>query len=81
LVAVDHPGTGFDEPGYNYGFMTDGGFDGQPPRFIGHGGSGPGFRLMALVDTRSWQSAFDYSEADFDQTRAIIEMRARLARG
>lgn len=78
LVSVDHRDTGFDSPGYNFGFMTDGGSASQSPTLIGHGGSGPGWRLIALADTNTWLAACEYSDGEFDQTMAIGRLRETL---
>ncbi|NBU30414.1 MAG: class A beta-lactamase-related serine hydrolase [Actinobacteria bacterium] len=77
-VPVSHAGTGFDAPGYNFGFMTDGGSESEQPLRVGHGGSGPGFGLMALVDVRTGRSAVEYSGEDFDQALTIARMRRTL---
>ena len=77
-VPVSHTGTGFDAPGYNFGFMTDGGSESEQPLRVGHGGSGPGFGLMALVDVPTGRSAVEYSGEDFDQRSAIGRLRRTL---
>ena len=78
LITVDVPDTGFDAPGYNFGFMTDGGFDGAEPNYVGHGGSGPGYELMVLVNTSTWNSALEYTEKVFVQSEAIRALRNKL---
>lgn len=75
LVKVPYPNTGFEQPGYNFGFMANG----NPPSHVGHGGGGPGFQLMALVKTNSWQAAVEISETgDLDQAKAIEALKNRL---
>jgi len=77
ISPVPHQNTGFDHPGYGCGFMCDGGQDGQQPRWVGHGGGGPGFSLMALVNTSNWHAGVEWStEPGFDQTQAILKLRA-----
>jgi len=72
---VPYQNTGFDDPGYNYGFMADG----NPARSVGHGGGGPGFGLMALVNLATGQAALRYSAGDkFDQAAAICDLRTEL---
>jgi len=78
LIPVDVDETGFDNPGYNFGFMTDGGFTGKPPQLVGHGGSGPGFELMVLVNTFNWDSAVEYTTDGFEQSEAIERLRSAL---
>jgi D-alanyl-D-alanine carboxypeptidase len=76
LVDVPYPNTGFEQPGYNFGFMTNR----NPPTEVGHGGGGPGFRLMALVNTGNWASDVEISQTeDFDQATAIQALKVRLA--
>jgi len=75
LEPVPYPNTGFNNPGYNYGFMTNG----NPPSAVGHGGGGPGFEMMALVSTDDWRSALEVNtEGGFNQTEAIDRLRAQL---
>ena len=76
LVPVQVDDTGFVNPGYTFGFMVDAGLDDAGlddanPLFVGHGGSGPGFDLMALVNTKTWESALEYTTAGFEQSEAI----------
>jgi len=72
---VPYPNTGFDNPGYNFGFMADG----NPAKAVGHGGGGPGFGLMAVVNTATGESGLRYAtDGSFDQTAAIIALRAEL---
>jgi len=78
LIPVDVADTGFDNPGYNFGFMTDGGFAGEQPQLVGHGGSGPGYELIALVKTSTWESAIEYTTEGFEQSEAIERLRADL---
>ena len=76
LNEVPYPNTGFEQPGYNYGFMANG----NPPTHVGHGGGGPGFQLMALVSTSNWNSDVEISlTGDLDQAKAIEALKARLA--
>ena len=78
MIPVDVDETGFDNPGYNFGFMTDGGFDGRQPKLVGHGGSGPGFELMVLVNAFTWDSAVEYTTDGFEQSEAIERLRSAL---
>jgi D-alanyl-D-alanine carboxypeptidase len=76
LAEVPYPNTGFEQPGYNFGFMANG----NPPTHVGHGGGGPGFQLMALVNTNNWNSDVEISQTgDLDQAKAIEALKARLA--
>ena len=80
-VGIEHltyPNTGFDNPGYGYGFMTDGGGANSTPQYVGHGGGGPGFSLMALVNTENWKADLEYSTSEFDQSSAITSLRGKL---
>jgi hypothetical protein len=59
--------------------MTDGGSEGVSPRFVGHGGGGPGFSLMILHLTQTGQTALKHStDASWDQAAVIGELRAQL---
>ena len=78
LTFVHHENTGFDAPAYNFGFMADASENTQLPRFVGHGGGGPGFGLMALVNTETWQGKIEYASHEFNQTEAIGRLRAAL---
>lgn len=78
LVAVELPDTGFDNPGYNFGFMVDGGRNGRPIAFAGHGGGGPGFQHMALVRVDNSDAAIEASTDGLDQRAAIEILKARL---
>ena len=79
LTPVHHENTGFDAPGYNFGFMTDGGSITELPRFVGHGGGGPGFGLMVLVNPASWLGVLEFATEGWNQTEAIGRLRAALA--
>jgi len=78
LIPVHVSDTGFENPGYNFGLMTDGGFDGSQPKLVGHGGSGPGYELMALVNASTWESALEYTTENFEQSEAIKRLRSAL---
>ncbi|OXE36420.1 MAG: hypothetical protein CGW95_07760 [Phenylobacterium zucineum] len=78
LKPVPYPNTGFAEPGYSYGFMNDGGRDGGNVRFVGHGGGGPGFQLMVLVQATNFTALVDYSTTGIDQAASIEALKARL---
>ena len=72
LLPVGHANTGMQNPGYGYGVMADAGFEpGHLPKFIGHGGGGPGFGLMTLVNTQTWQGELEFATEGFDQAAAI----------
>lgn len=79
IVAVNHENTGFETPGYGLGLMADSGSETEHPRFVGHGGGGPGFGLMVLTNTETWQTELEYAAAGFNQTEAILRLRAKLA--
>jgi CubicO group peptidase (beta-lactamase class C family) len=79
IVAVNHENTGFETPGYGLGLMTESGSQSEHPRFVGHGGGGPGFGLMVLTNTTTWQTELEYATAGFDQTQAITNLVFRLA--
>lgn len=74
IAQVSQPNTGFEQPGYGLGFMTDGGWPESELRYVGHGGGGPGFNLMALVNTANWKSDLEYSTGEFDQSKAITSL-------
>lgn len=78
LTPVHMTDTGFENPGYNFGFMTAGGFDGSQPKLVGHGGSGPGYELFALVNTSNWESTLEYTTDSFEQSEAIKRLRSAL---
>jgi D-alanyl-D-alanine carboxypeptidase len=79
IQPVPYPNTGFDTPGYGYGLMTDCGIEGVNPRFVGHGGGGPGFSLMILHSTQTAQTALKHStDTNWDQAAVIGELRAQL---
>jgi len=78
LVPVDVEDTGFVNPAYTYGFMVYAGLEDTDPLFVGHGGSGPGFDLMALVNTETWQSALEYTTQGFEQSEAIERLCTAL---
>ena len=78
ITPVSHPNTGFEQPGYGLGFITDGGWSNSVPRFVGHGGGGPGFSLMALVNTSNWKSGLEYSTEDFDASQAITKLIKKI---
>lgn len=68
LTEVPYQNTGFEKPGYSFGFMCDGN---PEPKFVGHGGGGPGFSHMILVNTSNWKVAMESSIAEFNQADAI----------
>ncbi len=74
ITPLSYRDTGFEEPGYGIGFMSDGGWVDSEPRYVGHGGGGPGFSLMALVNTSNWKSELAYSTGEFDQKKAIVDL-------
>ena len=78
ITQLSYIDTGFEEPGYGLGFMSDGGWSNSVPRFVGHGGGGPGFSLMALVNTSNWKSGLEYSTEDFDQSQAITKLIKKI---
>jgi len=78
LVLVDAEDTGFVNPAYTFGFMVDAGLGDTDPLFVGHGGSGPGFELMALVNTDTWASALEYTTEGFEQSEAIERLCSQL---
>jgi len=81
IAAVHHENTGFDLPGYGYGFMCNGGRDGMALQHVGHGGGGPGFNLMVVTDVNTWRTEVEYSTTGFDQSEAIGRLRTKLAQG
>ena len=77
LAHVPYPNTGFDNPGYSYGFMCDS--DGESKaKYVGHGGGGPGYSHMLLINTDTWQADIESSTTDFNQTEAILRLRSAL---
>lgn len=78
ITQLSYIDTGFKEPGYGLGFMADGGWSNSVPRFVGHGGGGPGFSLMALVNTSNWKSELIYSTGEFVQSKAIAKLIKKI---
>jgi D-alanyl-D-alanine carboxypeptidase len=75
LVPVPYQNTSFDQPGYSFGFMNDG----NPVRLIGHGGGGPGWGLMVLMNVSTGEVAFEAGiDEVWDQTQAITKLRGQL---
>lgn len=76
-VAVHQENTGFETPGYGYGLMVDVDSPEDSPRCAGHGGGGPGFGLMALVNTESWSARLDFATEEWNQTESIKRLSQR----
>ena len=76
IADVPYPNTGFEKPGYGYGLMCD--VATGSPKYIGHGGGGPGYSHMLLVNTANWQVAIESSTQEFIQTEAILRLRKQL---
>ena len=75
LVEAPYANTGFDKPGYSLGMMNDG----NPVRLIGHGGGGPGWGLMVLMNVATGEVAFEAGiEEVWNQTEAIGRLRTQL---
>ena len=75
LVAVPYANSGFDDPGYSFGLMNDG----NPVRLAGHGGGGPGWGLMVLMNVATGEVAFEAGiEEVWNQTEAIGRLREQL---
>jgi D-alanyl-D-alanine carboxypeptidase len=75
IVPVPYENTGFDEPGYGFGTMNDG----NPVRLVGHGGGGPGWGLMVLMNVATGEVAFEAGiEEVWNQTEAIGRLREQL---
>ena len=78
LLPVGHENTGFVNPGYGYGVMAEAGDSRtratELPKFIGHGGGGPGFGLMALVNTQTWQGRLEFATENWNQAAAIARL-------
>jgi hypothetical protein len=54
--------------------------DGNPePKYVGHGGGGPGFSHMILVNTGNWKVAIESSTTEFNQTEAIGRLKEKLS--
>jgi D-alanyl-D-alanine carboxypeptidase len=79
-VEVPYPNTGFDHPAYGLGLMLDKSPDATQPTFVGHGGGGPGYSHMILVNTSTWKVALETSRSGFNQTDAIIRLREETSR-
>ncbi len=75
LAEVPYSNTGFDSPGYSFGFMCDGN---PEPKFVGHGGGGPGYSHMILVNTSNWKVAMESSTTEFNQSLAIERLKVNL---
>ncbi len=78
-TAVKHENTGFERPGYGYGLMVNVDSPAEAPRFAGHGGGGPGFGLLALVNTQTLQGDFEFATEGWNQTEAIAKFAAELS--
>jgi D-alanyl-D-alanine carboxypeptidase len=75
-TLLDYQDTGMDRPAYNYGFMADG----PLPKFVGHGGGGPGLGLMILGKPGADRFELEYQfGGGFDQTAAIKRLRLLAA--
>ena len=75
LVNVPYPNTGFGHPAYGFGFMLDS----NPTSAAGHGGGGPGYQLMALVNPETGIADFEIAtDGSLDQAQAIGRLRAKL---
>lgn len=74
-VSLPYKETGFDNPAYGFGFMSDLPNEDEEPIFVGHGGGGPGFSHMILVNTQTWKVALESSTAEIDQAAAIKRLR------
>ena len=75
MTLLPYEGTGFEHPGYSYGFMNDVDLATGMPTFVGHGGGGPGFAHMILVNTETWDVALETSTSGLDQAAAIVKHR------
>lgn len=74
-APVPYPNTGFDHPAYGYGLMVDS----NPVTAVGHGGGGPGFQLMALVNAETGIADFEIAtDGNLDQAAAIGRLREKL---
>lgn len=75
LTPVPHSDTGFVNPHYGFGTMCDVDKNTGIPKFVGHGGGGPGFAHMLLVNTETWKAEIETSNSDFNQRDAILRLR------
>jgi CubicO group peptidase (beta-lactamase class C family) len=80
LTTVPYPNTGFDNPHYGFGIMCDVDTETNEPLFVGHGGGGPGFTHMILLNTMNWKIAIETSTSDFNQKDAILRLREIISR-
>jgi CubicO group peptidase (beta-lactamase class C family) len=80
LTSVPYPNTGFDHPHYGFGIMSDLYPSSNEPLFVGHGGGGPGYSHMILVNTKTWQIAIESSSTHFNQAEAILRLREKISR-
>ena len=80
LTPVHYPNTGFENPHYGFGIMCDVDTETDEPFFVGHGGGGPGFAHMILLNTNTWKIAIESSTSDFKQTEAIQRLREIISR-
>ena len=75
-IAVDAPGHVLQKPGYALGVMTSG----MPPRFVGHGGGGPGFTLVALATSDGAKAAVEWANDEVSDQPLFAAALARLRR-
>lgn len=74
-VSLPYKETGFDKPAYGFGFMSDLPNENAEPLYVGHGGGGPGFSHMILVNTKTWKVALESSTTEIDQAAAIRRLK------
>ena len=77
-VEVDFEKTGFDYPTYGVGLMMDQAPSESQPKFVGHGGGGPGYSHMILMHVETSQTAIETSVKEFNQSEAITRLREKL---
>ena len=79
LVPVPDANTGFDNPHYGFGLMTEKATEDGTPLYVGHGGGGPGYSHMILVNTSTWNIGLESSTDNFDQSQAIKRLRLKTS--
>ena len=79
LVPVPYSDTGFDNPHYGLGLMTEKASEDGTPLYVGHGGGGPGYSHMILVNTSTWNIGLESSTDNFDQSEAIKHLRLKTS--
>ena len=79
MTAVNFPDSGFENPHYGFGVMCDVSTSTGKPQLVGHGGGGPVFAHMILVNTQNWRTEIETSRGELNQRDAILRLREAIA--